>query len=84
MISSPFVEFPASCSVQIRDAKGPAFADVASWDYSAASFLLQRLRMNAEKCSRFNGIEQRLKLGDRETRLSIKFAYGGTGMGTSS
>jgi hypothetical protein len=56
--------------VQIRDAKAPAFADVDSSDHSAASQLLQRLRMNAEKSSRFDGIEQRLKLGDSETRLS--------------
>jgi hypothetical protein len=56
--------------VQIRDAKAPAFADVASWDYSAASHLLQRLRMNAEKSSRFQRIEQGFEFSDREAGLS--------------
>ena len=56
--------------VQIRDAKAPAFADVESSDHSTASHLLQRLRMNAEKSSRFNRIEQGFEFSDWETRLS--------------
>ena len=56
--------------VQIRDAKAPAFADVASWDYSVASLLLQRLRVNAQKSSGFDGIEQGFEFSDWEARLS--------------
>ena len=56
--------------VQIRDAKAPDLADVSAEDLSAAGHLLKRLWMNAKKSSGFDGIEQRLKFGDREARLS--------------